>query len=294
MTCGEVSEALEMYIVGDLDVTLTAEVAAHLSGCARCRRTYEELCTLIGDLKDTACAFQPLQIFQDVPDMAAVAHRGANGKTDRSPRGARRSFPEPWRSRWLALAVGLLLAALVAAITVVSVPALAEDIPLPIGHELARLRDENRLMRQQSLHMQKEIDQLKTEIITIEGQRVPQVDTANPAVSPAVNAAVQGVVVKFVMAQYAGDLATLKELATAQLQARIAQRPQDFLRDNAGKVSFAQLTDVSTINEGGATKYLEFVRLMDSKVFNQSQYQENFTLIKSDGHYLVDSMEMDA
>jgi hypothetical protein len=37
-----------------------------------------------------------------------------------------------------------------------------------------------------------------------------------------------------------------------------------------------------------------FVRLSDTKVFSDSQYQENFRVKKVGDRYLVDSMEMDA
>lgn len=286
MTCHEVNDSLEMYIIGDLDDVAARDVAAHLAGCAQCRRSYEERRVLISDLKDTAQAFQPTRIFQGLPDVAAFVERraaSAAGAASVSRRPAVRV-----RLRWAAL-----VAALVAAVAVVSVPALAEEMPLPIGHEISDLRDQNRQMRQQAVRMQEQIEQLKTEIITIQGQYVPQVDTANPALPPEVNAAVQGVVVKFIMAQYAGDMAAMKKLATPALQVRMDQRPEDYLRDKAGKVSFAQLTDVSTYEEGGVTMYLEFVRLMDSKLFNQSQYQEDFGVVQSGGRYLVDSMETD-
>ena len=292
MTCHETNDSLEMYIVGDLDDVAARDVAAHLAGCAQCRRSYEERRVLISDLKDTAQAFQPTRIFRDLPDVAAFVERraaSAAGAASVSRRPAVRV-----RSRWAALAAAALAAALAAAVAVASVPALAEEIPLPIGHEISDLRDQNRQMHQQAVRMQEQIEQLKTEIITIQGQHVPQVDTANPALPPEVNAAVQGVVVKFIMAQYAGDMAAMKKLATPALQARMDQRPEDYLRDKAGKVSFAQLTDVSTYEEGGVTMYLEFVRLMDGKLFNQSQYQEDFGVVQSGGRYLVDSMETDA
>ncbi len=82
----------------------------------------------------------------------------------------------------------------------------------------------------------------------------------------------------------------MKELSTAALQARIDASPDEYLRDDSGTVSTAQMTDVS-ICEG---LYMTFVRVSDTKEFTDSQYQENFGVKKVGDNYLVESMETDA
>lgn len=188
------------------------------------------------------------------------------------------------------MAAAVLLVALVGALAVATVPSLAQKLPLPVGSAIADLEHENQLMRAQNQAMRDRIDKLEARVNELTGDDVNVVPTSEDDVPDEVTMAVQQVVIEFITAQYAGDLERMKELATPALQARIDASPDEYLRDGAGTVSIAQMTDVS-IYEG---LYMTFVRMSDTKEFTDSQYQENFGVKKLGETYLVESMETDA
>jgi hypothetical protein len=282
MSCDEIREALERYIAGDLDDLEARRVAEHLDACPACAVAYEETRLLVNELKDLRNAFQPTRVFEEVPDMSAYTTRKQT-----APRG--RTQRRSWGRAWAA-AAAVLLIVLAAAVAVVTVPSLARTLPLPVGSRLDDLEQKNAYMREQNTAMQDRIDKLEQRVNERTGDDVSVVPTSKEDLPDEVTMAVQQVVIEFIKAQYAGDIARMKELATPALQERIDASPDEYLRDDAGTVSFAQMTDVS-IYEG---LYMTFVRLSDTKEFSDSQYQEDFGVKKVDGRYLVDLMEMDA
>ena len=138
--------------------------------------------------------------------------------------------------------------------------------------------------------MQRRVDKLEQRVEELTGDQVNVVPSSEDELPDEVTMAVQQVAIEFIKAQYAGDMDRMKELATPALRERIDANPGEYLRDDAGTVSFAQMTDVG-IYEG---LYVTFVRLSDTKEFSDSQYQENFGVKKVGDLYLIEYMEMDA
>lgn len=279
MNCPEVRESLERYIAGDLDDLESSRVAEHLKGCAACAAAYEDTRLLVGDLKELRTVLRPTRVLEGVMEVAGRA----------APEQGRVRGRRSWTRAWVAVAAALAVA-LIGALALVTVPSLARTVPLPVGQRLADLERENELVRAQNAEMQARVEKLEARVEELTGDDVNVVPTSEDEISDEVTMAVQQVVIEFIKAQYAGDIARMKSLSTPALQERIDERPEDYLRDDAGEVSFAQITDVG-IYEGA---YVTFVRLSDTKEFSDSQYQENFSVKEVDGTYLVDSMEMDA
>jgi len=262
MNCNEVREALESYVAADLDDTQTEEVAEHLRECSECSAEYDAVRNLVGDLKGLREAYVPREVF----DMSAI-------RTETHPRTG-------WG--WKVATVGALLIA-VLSLSVLTIPAVAETLRvLPVSEKLVSLKADN-------AELEKKVEALEIKVKDIEGQKVPVVETANPKLPAEVNNAVQSLAMRFINAQYAGDLKTLKALGTEKLQADLARHPGDYVR-KGGKVNFAQMTDVSMSGD----TYLVFVRLMDANEWTDSQYQEDFEIKKVGDTYLVDFMGMDA
>ncbi len=164
-----------------------------------------------------------------------------------------------------------------------TIPAVAETLRvLPVSEKLVSLKADN-------AELEKKVEALEIKVKEIEGQKVPVVETANPKLPAEVNNAVQSLAMRFINAQYAGDLKTLKVLGTEKLQADLAKHPNEYIR-KGGKVNFAQMTDVSMSGD----TYLVFIRLMDANEWTDSQYQEDFEIKKVGEKYLVDFMGMDA
>jgi len=197
MNCMDVRDSLESYISGDLDDTAASAVAEHLRTCDECTARYDRMRGLIGDLKGLKTAFVPREVF----DMS-YATRGAAGG-----------------SAWiwkLSTAFAALLALL--AVSALTVPAVAAVLPsLPVTERLSTLEAENERLTDQ-------VEELEIKIQQIEGTQVPVVETAEPTLSPEINAAVQSLVMRFVRAQYAGDIETMRALGTDKLDADLAQQ----------------------------------------------------------------------
>jgi hypothetical protein len=262
MNCTDVCDSLETYIVGDVDDAIASEVAEHLRSCGACGAEYDRVRELVGGLKGLREAFVPREVF----DMSAI-------QGDVRPRSA-----WGWKT---ATAAAALVAAL--SVSILAIPAFAESLAvLPVSERLASLKADN-------VRLESEVGALEIKIKEIEGQKVPVVETAQPALSAEVNNAVQSLAMRFINAQYAGDLKTMRELGTDKLRADLAKHPGSYVR-KGGPAVFAQMTDVSTSGD----TYLLFIRLMDAKEWNSSQYQEDFEIKKVGNKYLVDSMGMDA
>jgi predicted anti-sigma-YlaC factor YlaD len=280
MNCDDIRLELELYAHGELDDGTAAQIAEHLRDCGECSLRYAQMGRLAERLKGLPDVYQPILDFKE----------GIMQVNQPEARRERRQASGFWRSRGWAVAAAVLALCLIGAVVVASVPALARQLPLPVGNRLGDLEATSKQAQLQNRQMQGQMDKLKIEIKDIRSKLVSVIQTSTNPLSADVNYAVQSVVMQFVEAQYAGDLKKMKSLSTPAMQALIDARPQDYLRDTSGKVTFAQMTDVS---KNGDT-YLEFVRLTDTKTFNESQYQEDFELLKVGDKYLVNSEGMDA
>lgn len=261
MKCLDVVDSLEMYIAGDLPDSESLDVAAHLAACESCAAQYERTRVLVGDLKGLAESFVPVEHF------APSASR------------ASRSSGRGWRFATAAAAALALLST-----SALAVPAIARQMPVPLASELGELEQQNE-------ELQSQVDELSVRLETVGGEEVPVVDTTPGDLAPEVNAAVQGLAMEFVRAQYAGDLEGLKAMGTERLRAEIEAHPDDYLRSGGAAVVFAQMTEAAEAGDGA---FVVFVRLQDSVEWTDSQYQEDFEIKLIDGQYLVDFMGMDA
>jgi hypothetical protein len=261
MNCTDACDSLEAYIAGDLDDALASEVAEHLWSCSACGARYDRVRELVGGLKGLREAFIPREVF----DMSAI-------RNDVRPKSA-------WGWKIATVATALVAAV---SLSILAIPALAESLAvLPVSERLASLKAENVLLEDK-------VDALEIKIKEIEGQKVPVVETAQPKLPADVNNAIQSLAMRFINAQYAGDIKTMRELGTDKLKADLAKHPDSYVR-SGGPAVFAQMTDVSMSGD----TYLLFIRLMDAKEWNSSQYQEDFEIKKVGDTYLVDFMGMD-
>lgn len=261
MDCPDVMDSLEMYIAGDLPDTGSLEVAAHLAACETCTAEYDRIRELVGDLKVLASSFVPTERF-----------------TTSSSR-ARRGAAWGWRFA-TAAAVALALFS----VSALAVPAIARQLPTPLGSALGELEQRNE-------DLQSQVDELSVRLESIGGEDVPVVDTAPGDLATDVNAAVQDLAMEFVRAQYARDLEALKAMSTDRLRAQMEVHPDEYLRAPGATVVFAQMTEAAQADDG---TLLVFVRIQDSAEWTDSQYQEDFEIKLIDGEYLVDFMGMDA
>jgi hypothetical protein len=280
MNCDDIRQELELLASGELDDAAARQVEEHLRDCDECSRRYAMMSRLAERLKRLPDAYRPTLDLEE-------AIMGEMRQEARRERQQGRGF---WRSRAWVAAAAVLALCLIGAVVVASVPALARQLPLPIGHRLGALETTSKQAQLQSRQMQAQIDKLKIEVKKVHGQLVNVIQTSKEQLSPDVNYAVQSVVIDFIEAQYAGDLKKMKSLSTPAMQAEIDANPQIYLRDKSGQVTFVQMTDVGKSGE----TYLEFVRLIDTKTFNESQYQEDFELLKVGDKYLIDFEGMDA
>lgn len=262
MNCSDVRDSIESYITDDLSDTESAKVAAHLAACEGCATAYEETRALVAGLSGIAESFVPRERF--VPERP-YAPRPVGG----------------WGWRIAAVAASILA---LLAISALSVPAIARELPLPLAREIDALEQTNETLKEQ-------VDELTVRLETIGGVEVAIVDTAPGDVAPEVAEAVKTLAMDFVRAQYSGDLEALAAMGTQRLRADLTAHPEDYLRARDAAVVFAQMTE--PVDAGDGT-FLIFVRLSDSADWVDSQYQEDFEIKLIDGVYLVDFMGMDA
>jgi hypothetical protein len=262
MNCSDVRDVLESYIADDLTDTESARLAAHLAGCDSCAASYERTRGVVAELKGLADAFVPRERF--VP-RSAYAPRPAGGWG--------------WRVAAIAASIVALLA-----VSAMSVPAIARQLPLPVAREIDALEEQNESLREQ-------VDELTVRLEMVGGEEVAIVDATEGDLSPEENAAVQLLGMAFIRAQYAGDLDALAAMGTDRLRADLAAHPNDYLRAQGAEVVFAQMTEAAQAEDG---TYLLFIRLSDSVEWTDSQYQENFEIKRVGDTYLVDFMGMDA
>ena len=262
MNCSDVRDKLESYISDDLTDAESARVAEHLGGCESCSATYERTRAVVVGLKGISDAFVPADRFV-LP--AAYASGPSGGWA--------------WRIATIAASVIAL-----AAVSALSVPAIARELPLPVAREIDSLE-------QLADELQEQVDELTVRLETIDGEEVAIVDTTAGDLSPEESEAVQRLAMEFVRAQYAGDLDALAAMGTDRLKADLAAHPNDYLRVGGDGLTFAQMTEAARAEDG---TYLIFIRLSDAGDWSQSQYQEDFEIKREGDTYLVDFMGMDA
>ncbi|MBN2248317.1 MAG: zf-HC2 domain-containing protein [Coriobacteriia bacterium] len=262
MNCSDVRDMLESYIADDLTDVESARVAEHLSECATCSATYERTRNLVAGLKEIADAFVPADRFV-VPPAYATGPKGG------------------WAWRVAAIAASVVA---LAAVSALSVPAIARELPLPVAREIGALEE-------RADELQQQVDELTVRLETIDGQEVAIVDTTEGDLSAEESEAVQRLAMDFVRAQYAGDPDALAAMGTDRLKADLAAHPGDYLRAGGDGLTFAQMTEAARTEDG---TYLIFVRLSDSGDWSESQYQEDFEIKRVGDTYLVDFMGMDA
>lgn len=267
MTCEQCTDELEAYIGGDLEEARAREVAFHLAECELCATEHAARRELIARL----CA---------VPSQLEPAHKANVAAAPRT-----HSQPVAWWQTAAAVAAGLAILS----VSALTLPAFASQIPLlPTTQRLQALEAEREQLETRNESLNEQIEQLEIQIKDIGGEAVPVVDTAPDQVEAEVTEAVQLVVMDFIRAQYRGDAAAMKALATDRLAHEIEARPDDYLK--AGEVVFAQMTTVSVTEDG---TLLVFVRLSDEQ-FSDSTYQENFEVKPQGDGYVVDTVGMDA
>lgn len=256
--CEHCAEHLECYIGGDLSEEQARAVAYHLAECEPCARRYSEMRALAAGLRRLGDSYEPAESF-----VAAGKPSQAAGTP-----------------LWQAVAAAAAVIAVVS-MSALSIPALAEQLPLPVGRHVAELRDERDALSER-------IARLEVQLREIDGEQVPVVRTVAEELSTAENEAIQRLSMQFIRAQYDGDIAELKALSTPRLAAQIDRAPDTYVRPT-GEFVFAQMTEVAREDD----EYLVFVRLSDSE-FPDSSYQLNVTVVKSGASYLVDAADMDA
>lgn len=267
MNCDNCRVLLEPYIGGDLDDTQEREVAWHLASCDECAAGHADMRRLTADLRLLGDSYVPGSTF--VVPSASARSRVPSGRL------------------WQSVAAAAAVVAVVST-SALSIPAFAEQLPLPISREVAELRQERDALERRTGELTDQVERLEVRLKNIGGVQVPVVDTAPEPLPAETNDAIQRLAMDFIKAQYSRDTDALRRMATDGLVSRMDERPSDYLRQ--GSVVFAQMTDVSRAEDGG---YLVFVRLTDDE-FNDSSYQQNLTIIESDGAFLVDSADMDA
>jgi len=285
MNCPDVRELLDAYSAGELPDAQAREVERHLAECGDCQAAAVRLQVLVGRLRSLGEAFEPVEHFEsaleaaDAPDVAPVQ---AGAPEASVPSGRRMPLARGlWRWR-VATAAAAVLA--LGSMSALAVPAIARQLPVPLVQEIDALEAQNADLRQQ-------VDELTIRIEEIGGEDVPVIDTTPGDLPAEVNDAVQTLAMAFIRAQYAGDLDALAAMGTDRLREDLAEHPENYLRDPGAAVTFAQMTEAAVTEDG---VYLLFVRLLDSAEWSESQYQEDFEIIKSGDTYLVDFMGMDA
>lgn len=269
MNCPDVRELLDAYVTGEAPDAAARELEAHLATCAECEAAAVRRRSLVGQLRSMGKAFEPVEHYEVTREQAASAP---------SPSPAPRGL---WRWR-IATAAAAALA--LVSMSALAVPAIARQLPVPLAQEIDALEAQNADLQQQ-------VDELTIRIEEIDGEDVPVVDSTPGDLPAEVNNAVQTLAMQFIRAQYAGDLEALAAMGTDRLKADLAEHPESYLREPGASVTFAQMTEAGVTEDG---VYLLFVRLLDSAEWSESQYQEDFEIIKIEDTYLVDFMGMDA
>lgn len=260
MRCELCKEYLEQYINGELDTENHHSVEQHLDSCTSCRNEYHELRSLIGNLR----------VLKD-----SIGIKDSYSPVN-NPDIFKKPGPMAWRTKIAVIVAGISVCISLVAGSFLAFPALAEQYApsLPIVRSMHDLKQE--------------VVKLETEIKKIQGTNIKVIQT-QPALPEEENRQIQELAMKFVKAQYDGDISALQELSTPAFAKIIQQDKDQILKTRSGAVAFGSITNVA--KEGDI--YVVFVRISDSE-FVDSEYQENFNIKKSDGKFLIDFMGMDA
>lgn len=274
MNCQEVRDNLEPYISAELEPETARSLARHLESCPDCRREYLRTKELITGLRQL-----PGQI--KLKDVLQVQMQNKIMKEAQSKKSNLRS-----RFAFGAAAVFFILFTLSS--TLLAFPALAEKYTpsLPIVQDLNNLKTETAALKDQTLALQNEAEALKVQIKQIGGTQLKVVETAT-ALDATDNTEVQALALSFIKAQYKGDLEKIQSITTPEFYQKILARQSQYIWTNNGAVIFGSITNVAQDKDS----YLVFVRISDSR--DDSEFQENFILVKVNGEYKIKEVELD-
>lgn len=104
------------------------------------------------------------------------------------------------------------------------------------------------------------------------------------------NQAVQELVLKFIKAQYKGDIETIKSICTDEFSEKVGIKKYGILKEKTGDLIFSTITNVAKEGE----KYFVFIRMSDGVTKGDAEFQQNFELVKVNGKFLVSFVALDA
>lgn len=284
MKCSKVLDLLEECIMGELDSVTEEAVKAHLAECTTCRKEYEETKSLITGLRDLR---KSLKIKDGISDM--------NKRRTVSMLKEKKGFIPRFIPN---VAACVFFGAFILSSTVMAFPSIAAKYTpeLPIVKEMVQAREENKAVKQQieevkqeNEEIKQEFEKLKIQLKEINGTEIREVQTSE-GIPHEENNAIQSMVLDYIKAQFRGDIDTLKSMSTDEFKKRIDKRKSDVLMTKRGDVIFSQITNVA--KEGDM--YLVFVRLTDTSVEDQVEYQLNFEIKKIEDKFLVSFVGLDA
>lgn len=168
--------------------------------------------------------------------------------------------------------VGILIAAVVFYVAISASPAeaTAATSDLPSVKENLKIDEQNNILKDKIEYNSEFMEKYK-HTITDEDRRM-----------------VESIVLQFISAQYSGDKQIMYSLCTDRLKGMLKNDP--LLAKSYGKDVELKLVTVSNIVKQD-DEYMAFIRIEDSR--DDSQFQENFYLKKSDNQFFITMVEQD-
>lgn len=287
MSCDNVRDMLEEYIMDELSKDEMRQIKNHLDSCNNCMKEFEDVNNTVLKLKTLK---NSLKVKESVLNMSKKDISRKIGTKRRSKRSGFRVLPN--------IAACFFLVLFILAGSVIAFPAFAANyVPeLPIVKELNQVRTQSSEIAKVNSELTKEIsdlrnqnEQLKIEIKKIAGESIPEITTSE-GIPAHENYQIQELVISFIKAQYNKDLKTIQSMCTEEYNKSIEKYSSDVLREKTGDLIFSQITNVA--KEGG--KYLVYIRLSDGITKDDAQYQQNIELEKVDGKFLISFVGIDA
>jgi len=269
---------IEQYIMEDLDELTAKEVNKHLNSCRSCTDLYQDELKIIKSLKSLK---SNLKVKEEVLSMGREK--------------IKKSIIKNKKLHGFRIAVNaaacIFLVTSVISCSVIAFPSFAADYAsaLPVVKEMVESREAYDNAKKEAEIIKKENNELKMQLKKIEGIDIKEIQTSE-GISSAENEQVQQLVIRFIQAQYRGDIESIKEMCTEEFKASIDSMKSSIIKEKSGDLIFSTITNVA--KEGD--KYLVFVRLSDGITKDEGEYQENFELKKTDGKFFVSFVGNDA